>query len=250
MKTKAPVSEARAAAARANGAKSHGPITPAGKYNSSLNAIRHAIFARCLVIPGESKASFQQMFDEFHDSLRPRTPVERALVEEMVTSWWRKQRIWSMEGAHIAREIDDRDQHNRSEPSDTPAVCASRALVAIAGRERILDLFLRYETRYERQFHRAHQRLMFLKSRPLDATPDLPIAPPRDSSFPPRDSSFPSRDSNGAVDCVPTPFKTQPNEKLENAQRTQDVTETNPPAPWVPPVTQPQPKPLPPLVDP
>ena len=198
MNQKRPVSAARAAAARANGARSRGPITAAGKYNSSLNATRHAIFAKCLVIPGESQAAFQQLFAEFHDALRPRTSIERALVEEMVTSWWRKQRIWTLEGAHLAKEIDTRDEKKLSHPSDTPAVCASRAMVAITGRERILDLFLRYETRFERQFHRAHQRLMMLKSRRPDATPDI----------------------------------------SETSKRTQEVVANTPPPSWDPPVTQ------------
>jgi hypothetical protein len=49
--------------ARANGAKSHGPITPEDKANSSQNALRHGLIANYTVLPTESKDDFQLLLD-------------------------------------------------------------------------------------------------------------------------------------------------------------------------------------------
>ena len=58
---KRPTTPARAAASRANGLKSRGPVTPDGKYNSSRNAIRHGILARFLVMNGELPDLFEDL---------------------------------------------------------------------------------------------------------------------------------------------------------------------------------------------
>lgn len=194
MKSKRPTSERRAAASRANGAKSRGPVTECGKYNSSLNSRRHGILARFLVMPGELPGLFQEQYDDFMDEHQPRTPTERALVEEMVTSWWRKQRVWGMESARITHQIKLSSAMNYAVPTNDPATRTALAVGDLADSGRALDLFLRYETRYERQFHRALARLLDLKSR--DPEPDSATEPP---------AVLPSRDGNGAVDCTTVP---------------------------------------------
>ncbi len=176
-------SERRAAASRANGAKSRGPVTERGKYNSSLNSRRHGLLARFLVMPGEMPELFQEQFDEFMEEHQPRTPTERALVEEMVTSWWRKQRIWGMESARITFQVKLSASMGHAVPPLTPPPAPALAVGYLADSGRSLDLFLRYETRYERQFHRALARLLDLKSRDVDpnsaAHPDiLPLSFP------------------------------------------------------------------------
>ena len=176
-----PTSERRAAASRANSAKSSGPVTARGKHNSSLNSTRHGILAHFLVMSGEMPALFQEQYDEFMDEHQPRTPTERALVEEMATSWWRKQRVWGMESARIQYQVRMNKAMGRLVEITDPATETAIAVGDLAGNGRCLDLFLRYETRYERQFHRALARLIDLKSRDpepdtdsdADAGPDL-----------------------------------------------------------------------------
>ena len=55
------MSEKRIQAARANGAKSRGPITPEGKARSSRNATTHGLLSQYVVIPGEDPAGFQRL---------------------------------------------------------------------------------------------------------------------------------------------------------------------------------------------
>lgn len=51
-------SQERILSSRANGARPRGPTTPAGKQASSLNAIRHGILAKCVVLTNESRENF------------------------------------------------------------------------------------------------------------------------------------------------------------------------------------------------
>ena len=168
---------ARAAASRANGLKSRGAVTPSGKYNSSRNAIRHGILARCLVMEGELPGLFEDLYARFHADLHPRNDIERALVEEMVTSWWRKQRVWGMESARIQHQIKTNDAMGRLVEVTDPATRTALAVGDLADNSHALDLYLRYETRYERQFHRALYRLLALQSRGPSPTTNLPNDP-------------------------------------------------------------------------
>ena len=176
-------SDRRAAASRANGAKSHGPVTARGKYNSSLNSTRHGILSRSLVMNGELPELFQQQYDDFMEEHQPRTPTERALVEDMVTAWWRKQRVWGMESAAIAYQVEVSAVMGRFVRITNPATGTAIAVGELADNGRVLDLFIRYETRYERQFHRALARLLDLQSRDPDSddSDTAPCTPSPDS---------------------------------------------------------------------
>src|ERR1019366_7550540 len=113
-----------------------------------------------------------------------------------------KQRVWAMETSHVGREIEHLDQTSTASPAESFTVRASCAVAAITGRERTLDLLLLHEGRYERQFHRALQRLLDLQSRPPDADPAHRLH----------------------LGC----------EISKTSKRTQEAAENNQPASWVP----------------
>jgi hypothetical protein len=76
----------RKTASRANGARSKGPITSAGKSRSSKNATRHGLMAKCVVLDCESREDFDFMQSEFVARFRPADGVELGLVEEMLSA--------------------------------------------------------------------------------------------------------------------------------------------------------------------
>src|SRR5690349_2350887 len=97
---------------RANGAKSHGPKTDAGKQRSSQNAIKHGLTSQTLVLPSEDPADFQRLLDSYLQQLRPTGPVQLDLVHQIVASKWRLNRIALIETQLLAAEIEDIERDN------------------------------------------------------------------------------------------------------------------------------------------
>ena len=71
-------------ASRANGARSLGPVTPEGKKRSLMNAVRHGLLARCVVLDNESRDCFDQVVTQYLECFRPANDVELGMIEEMI----------------------------------------------------------------------------------------------------------------------------------------------------------------------
>jgi hypothetical protein len=69
------VSDKRSAAARANGALSHGPITPEGKARSSQNARKHGLLSDIAAIRAEGKEAFNDFELGYYHRFQPADQV-------------------------------------------------------------------------------------------------------------------------------------------------------------------------------
>ena len=138
-------------ASRTNGAKSHGPITEAGKQASSQNRLAHGFNSKRIVLPGESQEEFDELLASYLDEHQPETPTERTLIENMVIARWRQQRVWTLETAGLAHEMR-RPRYIEGDDPETQAFVAFRSLTDDT---RTLELLNRYEARFERQFRAA-----------------------------------------------------------------------------------------------
>jgi hypothetical protein len=85
------------AANRLNAEKSHGPTSPQGRACSSMNALRHGLTARVVVLPSEDMDAYNAFSKEIVDSLDPQTPVERQFAQTVADNQWRINRIRSIE---------------------------------------------------------------------------------------------------------------------------------------------------------
>jgi hypothetical protein len=159
------ISQARRAAARANGAKSHGPVTPDGKTKSALNAVTHGLTATGLVLTTESKEKYNALLASYHDECDPRGPIENALVEQMASAQWLHRRSLEMITALLDITMDrmDKEISEEFEHIDNAARTAL-AFEKKAGESPALSLLNRYAARHARDYHRALDKLREIQS--------------------------------------------------------------------------------------
>jgi hypothetical protein len=150
-------SQRRIQSSRANGAKSHGPVTPEGKQKSSRNSLQHGILARHVVLDDEDAQSFDGLVCGLVAEFSPQTPAQLALVETMAVARWRLGRIWCIERETLQSEIEKHDP----DPITYPAR-AALGFRDLANNSATLDLLSRYEFRFDRQFARALNLFMKL----------------------------------------------------------------------------------------
>ena len=93
----------RAAINRANAQHSTGPRTESGKQRSALNSIKHGLTAATVVLPSEDPAQYEAHRHQFFDEYQPATPTETQLVQELVDTAWRLNRIPLLEANVLAR---------------------------------------------------------------------------------------------------------------------------------------------------
>ena len=92
-----PISEARRAAARANG------------------AITHGLTASAIVLTTESKEKYAALLASYLEKCDPDGPIENDLVEEMVAAKWQQRRVAAMITALIDVAMDRMDKEIRDE---------------------------------------------------------------------------------------------------------------------------------------
>ena len=78
---------------RRNALKSTGPRTPEGKATVSMNALKHGLRARTVVLPGENLEEFQQLCDDLEAEWQPQSRTEQFYVEQMAVSQWKLTRM-------------------------------------------------------------------------------------------------------------------------------------------------------------
>jgi hypothetical protein len=178
-----PRTPVQAEAARANGARSQGPVTPEGKARSSQNATRHGLCAtRFALLPDENPEEYDAFRAELFGSLRPRDPAERHEAERVVQAFWREIRADRLEALVLtdlfaAYEIADKEE----------------AKAAQAAANRAMNTLLRYRGRIARDREKALAAFHELRRRPLRPSgpepvrgtnepgkvPAAPVLPPR-----------------------------------------------------------------------
>jgi hypothetical protein len=154
---------------RLNGAKSRGPLSPAGRANSSRNRYTHGLLSKTIVIEGEDSARFAALLNGLRADLLPATALEESLVEDLATCRWRQRRLLAMETACLSGEI----RRLPSEPdADTNAERAAKAFGILSRDTPSLELITRQELRFSRQFNRTLQRLLTLQAVPKNKNDD------------------------------------------------------------------------------
>ena len=146
-----PPSHDRAAINRANSRHSTGPRTEAGKQRAKLNALRHGLTSQSVLLPNESPGAYQKHVQEFLDEYQPKGPTERQLVQELIDTSWRLNRVPSLEAELLARAANP--------PTEQAAIHFD-----IVDANHAIGLLSLYSNRLSRQFHKALDHLRDLQA--------------------------------------------------------------------------------------
>lgn len=107
---KKPTSPKQIAANRRNALKSTGPRTSPGKAVSKMNAVKHGILSREVLVRGrllhESGEELEALHRRFLEELQPEGPLEELLVDQIITAHWRLRRALAAESGEISLGMD------------------------------------------------------------------------------------------------------------------------------------------------
>jgi hypothetical protein len=145
----------RASTNRANSQHSCGPRTVTGKQHSSLNALRHGLTAASPILPSEDAAAYETHRRGFFDEHQPATPTETQLVQELVDTSWRLNRIPRLEADLLARAANP--------PSEAAAIAFD-----IVDAHRLLNNLGIQSHRLSRQFQKTLQTLREIQTERRD----------------------------------------------------------------------------------
>ena len=182
------------AASRANGQKSQGPITTAGKAKSRYNALKHGIDAKQQIMFGESAEDLAELAAEYHELYSPANADERFLVDTLVNNEWRLRRLrcveadlWQAATKHI-RQDGEAGQIGLGD--------------ALAGCGPAFDRLQRIMNSCQRQYHHARKELQSLQvDRPHHQTTPQPEQSTTTSASP---GSFYTNPENAAPPAART----------------------------------------------
>jgi hypothetical protein len=162
-KSHGPITGEGKLASAANSALSTGPVTPEGKARSSLNAIDHGLLAKSVILPEENDEAFLHHLQSLRNLYRPTDYEENFILEKMAVADWQRMRAWCLEMAVIARATRQQQMTSDDLTSEMhqqiPAMHTSIGMKNLADSSPYLELLRRYGTGYSREARRLRQEL-------------------------------------------------------------------------------------------
>jgi hypothetical protein len=98
---------------RRNAKKSTGPRTRKGKARSSENAVTHGLSAESVLLPGEDPQEYARYAEQVRAEFQPQGPVEKDLVEQVISYGWRLRRVGCYESYLIRAAIAEREEQRQ-----------------------------------------------------------------------------------------------------------------------------------------
>jgi hypothetical protein len=210
----APMSSARAAASRKNGARSRGPKTPAGKARASRNALKHGLRSEnWVVLPTEDWDEFEKLERALVDELAPQGPLQSVLARRVARAAWRLMRADRLECEVFAERW-------RNCPRDGGI---GLALIRDGNSTRSIETLMRYRGAAQTELLRSLRELKALRAEAARAAtaeaPARALAPARRATLGPASPARPAAPA------------TNPNEPERPAARDLDRVMPDRPAP-------------------
>jgi hypothetical protein len=122
-----------------------------------LNAVKHGLTARIVVLQNESEDQYQADLRDYLDHFRPQGKPETDLVHQLAAAHWRLTRYAGVESGLLERKMDDQaswiENHYEEIPENYRLAIAFDALSGVNGSLGLLN-------RYQARLHREYQRLL------------------------------------------------------------------------------------------
>jgi hypothetical protein len=142
---------------RKNASLSTGPKTPKGKARSSMNALKHGLMSRQVLLPDENKKDLEIFATKIRSVLAPIGEMELLLVDRIITAAWRLRRVLTVEAEVFAEERTPSFQYDGEKTKGEAFIHASNYSDAFSK-------LSRYEATIERSLYRALHELQRLQA--------------------------------------------------------------------------------------
>ena len=149
--------------ARTNGAKSHGPITEQGRKTSSMNALKHGLTARTVVLSNEDGDEYTGLLNSYIEELQPNGTIEMDLITEMVNAKWQQRRLSNIESELFEQYMEKPRKVSDPAYDSHDATVEQTAAFRIMSNSTSLTMLNRMAARFERTYSRALNNLLRLR---------------------------------------------------------------------------------------
>jgi hypothetical protein len=156
------ISEAQLAANRANALLSTGPTTPQGRAISSMNALTHGLTGKTVVLPSEDADEYDRKLATYTKDLKPVTEEEHRLVQTLLDSFWRIDRIKRLEtGLILKGQLEFANKFQDQSPANQVSLINVEGYLKY---EKSICNLHRQEARLIRQLEKAQAELLRLQT--------------------------------------------------------------------------------------
>jgi hypothetical protein len=156
-------SEHRSEINRANAQHSTGPRSAEGKARTRLNAVRHGLRSKSVLMPGENPEEYYELKTKMLAEWKPQGTTEEFQVEQMLQNQWRLRRIALMEQDLFVEAFEGSFGEEEFDANAPGALTAALA-------DHKLALLTRYENSTRRAYYKALNELRSLQSERRKAT--------------------------------------------------------------------------------
>ena len=112
--------------------KATGPRTAQGKERSKLNALKHGLLSKVILLKGESETKYHSLLNGLLDDLQPQGTLETVFTENLAAILWRKRRLFQVENALVTEKIEFTERDYEAKRRDEAWEC-SRTAIASGG---------------------------------------------------------------------------------------------------------------------
>ena len=144
-------------ASRKNAQKSTGPRTPQGKARSSMNALKHGLMSRQVLLPDEDKKELEAFAGRIRNVLAPCGEMELLLTDRIITAAWRLRRVLTVEAEVF---VEERSPSYGYDEEKTKGL----AFIRVSNNSDAFSKLSRYESTIERSMYRALHELQRLQA--------------------------------------------------------------------------------------